>query len=232
MVRTLMTCKELEGLITDYLEDALAPSKRLEFEEHLKGCANCQKQLAEMRALIEASHALGGKLNEDWHRRATQGEERFFDDLQARVLDRPRGLKSWYRKLAPVAVIVLAVGIVGGLWHYHRQAQKFPEDLTIDLSHWMRLRGVEQPVQQPVRLKRARLNVTILLPVGEEPGEYDIAIQRGSATMVQGRGEGKFENGITIVHAYLDCSDLKSGPYTLFIRADQQSWEDYPAVVP
>ena len=232
MVLTLMTCKELEGLITDYLEDALPPLKRQEVEAHLKGCANCQKQLAEMRALIEASRTLGGKLNEEWHSRATQGEERFFDDLQARVLDRPRGFRILYRKLAPIAIIVLAAGIVGGLWHYHRQTQKSPEDLRIDLSHWVRLRGVEQPVQQPVRLKRARLNVTILLPVGEEPGQYQVAIQRDGKVIVQGQGEGKFENGITTVHAYLDCSDLKLGPYILFIRADQQSWEDYPAVVP
>jgi hypothetical protein len=96
----------------------------------------------------------------------------------------------------------------------------------------MRLRGVEQPVQQPVRLKRARLNATIRLPVGEEPGEYDIAIQRDGTTMVQAKGEGKIENSITTVHVYLDCSDLNSGPYTLFIRGEQRSWEDFPAVVP
>ena len=227
-----MTCKQLEGLITDYLEDALPPPKRLEFEAHLKGCPDCQKHLAEMRALIEASHTLGGKLNEEWHGRAAHGEERFFDNLQARVLDRPRGLKISYRKLAPVALIVLAVGIVGGLWHYHRRTENIPQNLTIDLSHWMRLRGVEQPVQQPVRLKRARLNATIRLPVGEEPGEYDIAIQRDGTTMVQARGEGKVENSITTVHVYLDCSDLKSGAYTLFIRGDQRSWEDFPAIVP
>jgi len=226
-----MTCKQLEGLITDYLEDALPPPKRLEFEAHLKGCPDCQKHLAEMRALIEASHTLGGKLNEEWHGRAAHGEERFFDNLQARVLDRPRGLKISYRKLAPVALIVLAVGIVGGLWHYHRQTQNLPENLTIDLSHWMRLRGVEQPVQQPVRLKRARLNATILLPVGEEPGDYQVAVQRDGATLVRARGEGKLENYITTLHVYLDCSHLNAGAYALAIQKAQWSKQEFPATV-
>lgn len=226
-----MTCKELEGLTTDYLEDALPSAKRLDFEAHLKSCANCQRHLAEMRALIEASHTLGGKLNEEWHIRAAHAEEGFFDNLQARVLDRPRGLRMSYRKLASVALMVLAVGIVGGVWLYHRPAQNIPQNLTIDLSHWMRLRGDEQPVQQPVRLERARLNATILLPVGEEPGEYQVAIQRDGTTIVQAEGEGKFENYITTLHLYLDCSDLKSGAYVLAIREVQRSWEEFPAVI-
>jgi hypothetical protein len=95
----------------------------------------------------------------------------------------------------------------------------------------MRLRGDEQPVQQPVRLDRARLNATILLPVGEEPGEYQVAIQRDGTTIVQARGEGRFENYITTLHVFLDCSDLKSGAYTLAIREIQRSWEEFPAVI-
>jgi hypothetical protein len=231
-----MTCKELEGLTTDYLEQALASAKRQDFEAHLEGCPNCQKHLAEMRAMIEASHRLGGKLNEEWRARAAQTQGEFFEKLHAKALEKPRAAKESYRKLAPAAGLVAVVAIIGGIWLYRQSEQKttppVSRDLTIDLSHWMRLRGDEQPVQQPVRLERARLNVTIRLPVGEEPGEYRVAIQRDGTTIVQAKGEGKIENYVTTLHVYLDCSGLKSGAYILAIREIQRSWEEFPAVVP
>ena len=228
---TLMTCKELEGLATEYLEEALSPPRRLDFEAHLKGCPNCQKHLGEMRALIEASHRLGGKLNDSWHARAALTQEGFFDKLQARALDRPRGVRPWYQKLAPVAVLLVAFGVLGGLWFHHRPAQDITKSLTVDLSHWEVLRGEDQPVQQPVQLERARLNVTIRLPVGEEPGDYQVAVQRDGATLVRAKGEGKLENYITTLHVYLDCSHLKAGAYALAIQKAQWSKEEFPATV-
>ncbi len=228
---TLMTCKELEGLATEYLEEALSPSRRLEFEAHLKTCPQCQKNLGEMRALISASHRLGGRLNESWAARAAQTQEGFFDALQARTLERPRGLRSSYRKLIPAAVLVVAFGIFGGLWLYHRPAQNVPKDLTIDLSHWETLRGEGQPIHQPVQLERARLNVTIRLPIGEEPGDYQVEVLQDGATLIQAKAEGKLENNITTLHVYLDCSHLKSGAFVLAIRKAHWSRQDFPAVV-
>jgi hypothetical protein len=184
-----------------------------------------------MRALIEASHRLGGKLNDSWHARAALTEEGFFDKLQARALDRPRGVRPWYQKLAPVAVLLVAFGVLGGLWFHHRPAQDITKSLTVDLSHWEVLRGEDQPVQQPVQLERARLNVTIRLPVGEEPGDYQVAVQRDGATLVRAKGEGKLENYITTLHVYLDCSHLKAGAYALAIQKAQWSKEEFPATV-
>jgi hypothetical protein len=93
------------------------------------------------------------------------------------------------------------------------------------------LRGEDQPVQQPVQLERARLNVTIRLPVGEEPGDYQVAVQRDGATLVRAKGEGKLENYITTLHVYLDCSHLKAGAYALAIQKAQWSKEEFPATV-
>ena len=39
-----MTCRELTELVTDYLEDALAPGERVRFEEHLETCDGCLKR--------------------------------------------------------------------------------------------------------------------------------------------------------------------------------------------
>jgi hypothetical protein len=226
-----MTCKDLENLATDYLEETLSSTRREEFEAHLASCPKCQKYVAEMRALIEASHKLGGKLTVQWRARAAETQEEFYEKLQARARDRAEATKERYRKLVPAAAVVAVVGIVAGVWLYQQPSHKSRE-LTIDLSHWVRPRGAEeQPNEQPVQLERARLNLTIRLPVGEEPGEYQVALRRGEATLVQGSSAGKLENQITTLHLQFDCGSLRSGAYVLAIREDERSWEEYPALV-
>jgi hypothetical protein len=226
-----MTCKELENLATDYLEETLSSTRRQEFEAHLATCPKCQKYLAEMRALIDASHKLGGKLTDEWRARAAETQGEFFEKLQARARDKQEATKQRYRRLAPAAVVTAVVAIVAGIW-LHQQPSHKSRDLTIDLSHWVRPRGAEpQPIEQPVQLERARLNLTIRLPIGEEPGEYQVAVRRGESTVVQGSSAGKLENQITTLHLQFDCSSLSSGAYVLAIRQDERSWEQYPALV-
>src|SRR5215472_996358 len=100
-----MTCKELESLATEYLEETLSSTRRQEFEAHLATCPKCQKYLAEMRALIEASHKLGGKLTDEWRARAAETQGEFYEKLQARARDRQEATKQRYRRLAPVAAV-------------------------------------------------------------------------------------------------------------------------------
>jgi Putative zinc-finger len=226
-----MTCKELESLTTEYLEETLSATRRQDFEAHLATCPKCQKYLAEMRALIEASHKLGGKLTDEWRARAAETQGEFFEKLQARARATQEAAKHRYRRLAPVAAVAAVVAIVAGVC-LHQQPSHKSRDLTIDLSHWVRPRGAEQqPNEQPVQLERARLNLTIRLPIGEEPGEYQVAVRRGESTVVQGSSAGKLENQITTLHLQLDCSSLRSGAYVLAIREDERSWEEYPALV-
>ena len=226
-----MTCKELESLATEYLEETLSSTRRQEFEAHLATCPKCQKYLAEMRALIEASHTLGGKLTDEWRARAAETQGGFYEKLQARARDRQEATKQRYRRLAPAAAVAAVVAIVAGIW-FHQQPSHKSKDLTIDFSHWGRPRGAEeQPNEQPVQLERARLNLTIRLPIGEEPGEYQVALRRGESTVVQGKSAGKLEDQITTLHLQFDCSSLRSGAYVLAIREDERSWEEYPALV-
>jgi putative zinc finger protein len=235
MVQILMTCKELEALTTEYLEEALASPRRQDFEAHLDGCPNCQKHLGEMRALIGASHTLGGKLNEEWRKRAAQTQGEFFEKLQAKVLEKPRAAKELFRKLAPATGLVAIIAIIGGVWLHHQAGQKTAPpvtmDLTIDLSHWVRPRGEQPPAQQPLQLARARLNLTIRLPIGEEPGEYQVAVRQGGTTLVQTKGDGKLEDHITRLHVYMDCTNLNPGPHVLAIRQGEGAWEEFPVVV-
>jgi anti-sigma factor RsiW len=49
-----MSCRELVGVITDYLEGTLPSEHRDRFELHLAECPYCVNYLDQMRATIEA----------------------------------------------------------------------------------------------------------------------------------------------------------------------------------
>jgi predicted anti-sigma-YlaC factor YlaD len=56
-----LTCQELVELVTDYLEDALAPADRARFEEHLSMCSGCSAYVEQLRDTVR----LTGMLTED-----------------------------------------------------------------------------------------------------------------------------------------------------------------------
>ncbi len=47
-----LVCKEVVELVTDYLEGALLPEKRVQLEEHLTGCPGCTNYLEQVRLTI------------------------------------------------------------------------------------------------------------------------------------------------------------------------------------
>ena len=53
--KTDLTCRELVELVTDYLDDALAPRDRLDFERHLVWCSWCRDYLDQLRTTIEVT---------------------------------------------------------------------------------------------------------------------------------------------------------------------------------
>ena len=48
-----MSCQELVELVTDYLEDVLAPPERGRFEAHLQRCDGCRTYVEQMRTTIQ-----------------------------------------------------------------------------------------------------------------------------------------------------------------------------------
>lgn len=54
-----LTCQELVALVTDYLEDALAPAVRRQFDAHLSECDECTVYLAQMRRTLQLTGRLG-----------------------------------------------------------------------------------------------------------------------------------------------------------------------------
>ena len=50
----LMSCAELVGLVTDYLEGALQAPELAQFEEHVASCPPCRTYLAQMRRTVSS----------------------------------------------------------------------------------------------------------------------------------------------------------------------------------
>ena len=58
---TLLTCKQVVEIVTDYLEGTMSPELRERFEDHLSACEGCSAYLVQMRETIR----LSGMLTED-----------------------------------------------------------------------------------------------------------------------------------------------------------------------
>jgi len=51
--KTDLTCREVTELVTEYLEGAMSPRDRLDFERHLVWCSWCRDYLEHVRTTIE-----------------------------------------------------------------------------------------------------------------------------------------------------------------------------------
>ena len=79
------------------------------------------------------------------------------------------------------------------------------------------------------RLPRARLDLSIYLPVGSEEGIYEIALVGPSGqSVLTSSGEAKLQNFVDVLTAKLDLSGLARGPYELRLRRVQGQWNSYP----
>lgn len=84
-----LTCVELAGLVTDYLEDALPLADRQRFEAHLQTCSRCACHLKQFRATT----ALLSELREESIPAPVLDDllRAFRERKQAGNGDRPRG---------------------------------------------------------------------------------------------------------------------------------------------
>lgn len=52
MSSAIRSCKDVVELVTEYFEDALSPSDRSRFEEHVMSCPPCRAHLEQMQETI------------------------------------------------------------------------------------------------------------------------------------------------------------------------------------
>jgi hypothetical protein len=80
------------------------------------------------------------------------------------------------------------------------------------------------------RIPRARLSLSIYLPVGSEAGEYEVQLLRNPTDQISlstSSGTAQIENGLTILRITPDFSPDEAGAYVLAIRRGTGSWRYY-----
>lgn len=146
---------------------------------------------------------------------------------------RRRRVVRWLSAAAALVIAMLAAWLfVSRRGENHTPSG--PElQARLDLREYETMRSVpEQPERQPLRLKRGRLLLTILLPVGFESGNYELQMldselrSRASAT-----GNAEIRDYVTTLETTLDLRSLPSGNYRLALRRGGENWRFFPAQV-
>lgn len=172
---------------------------------------------------------------------------REFRSLQLAASQQPRppfvfGRTGWLATAA--AVVLVAAGVVWLLrsdgMQPGRNAASGPssvaavaQPLQLDLRNYSVSRTDEQaPKEQPVRLVRGSLNLTMLLPVGSEPGTYDAQLLDSSLrSLASTTGQARIENFVTTLRTAMDLRSVPPGTYQLALRHQGDDWRLFPAFV-
>ncbi len=140
-------------------------------------------------------------------------------------------------ELALAVAAMVALIVVGGwVWQTHRfpgiggkptVASVIP--FTLNLENRGVFRGPQPPFvpKGPVYLPRGRLDLTVLLPVGSEAGNYGVLIGTESGrVLLEAKGPAVIrKDGVTVLKVKLDTSSLNAGAYVLGIG--EIGWEPY-----
>jgi hypothetical protein len=165
-----------------------------------------------------------------------------------------RGIQVTAASLVVLAVLFAAVGLV---WNYTRergepsisQERRFgpqprsatpqtpapiaPLAMTVDLASFSPTRGEEakDPLNK-IHLPPKLLRVSLLLPVGMEPGEYALRLRDSAGIVLKDTHLlGRLKNGVTSVEVDLDFSAASRGSFSLMIRPPGLSWRTFPVLV-
>ncbi|HEV2313701.1 MAG TPA: hypothetical protein VGR94_00210 [Candidatus Acidoferrales bacterium] len=142
--------------------------------------------------------------------------------------------------LASAALVILAA-VGGWMWKGHwlhgiggNIATTMPyQKVTVDLRNRLVLRGEQAPSANsgPIQLPRGRLDLTLVLPKGSEPGNYKVGLstelERPLMTIT---GTAVKQNGSEVLNVRLDLSRLGPGTYLLTIGPPSGEQREYPLV--
>ena len=150
-----------------------------------------------------------------------------------------RYMSATVDRYAAAAVVALAIA---GSWFVLRRSGSpadggqptslAPEQSArLDLRPFAVTRSEERTAEpEGLVLPRGRLNVTILLPVGSQPGEDQIQILDADLqARASARGTAAIRDFVTTLEASLDLNSLPMGSYGLALRRQGGDWRFFPA---
>jgi hypothetical protein len=148
-------------------------------------------------------------------------------------------IRNWW--LAAAAAAIVIVGTLAWLLLAGRDSivptgapppSDTPVSAQLDLRKYALMRGERQADTAPISLPRGQLNLTLLLPVGSEPGEYEIQIKDSSLTSrASTTGTAEIREFVTTLEVSLDTGALPPGTYELALRQPGADWRLIPVQV-
>jgi hypothetical protein len=144
---------------------------------------------------------------------------------------RARRARMW--AIAAAAVVLIA----GGSWWMLRSPRTSDAAVvatTIDLRPFTVMRGdTQSSPPASIVIARGRLNATIVLPLGTEPGSYEVRLLDDAPSVrAQATGQAEISDSVTTLRAHLDTTALPAGAYHLELRRVGGEWRRVPAQLP
>jgi hypothetical protein len=88
------------------------------------------------------------------------------------------------------------------------------------------------PRTEPLILPPKRLDLTIYLPIGSEPGIYQVQLlKKIDEPLMTTAGEARIEQGNTILRARIDLTHVASGAILIGLRQPPSDWTYYPVTI-
>lgn len=137
-----------------------------------------------------------------------------------------RRARTW--AVAAAAVVALLVG--ASWWMTRSPGDAALVATTIDLRPFAVMRGAAQsPPPSPIVIPRARVDATIVLPLGAEPGTYEVRLRdKAQSIRVTVIGDAEIRASATTLRVPLDTAALPAGAYQLEARRAGREWLRFP----
>jgi len=141
--------------------------------------------------------------------------------------------------VAAAAIVLLAAGT----WFVRRDRSAAPVGrqeastpaavdrvATLDLRPYRVTRGDDRKVElEPLLMSTGPLDATLLLPVGSEPGAYDVRIlDHDLRVQTSTRSSAAIRDYVTTLRTVMDLSALPAGQYQLALKRDGGEWQMFP----
>jgi hypothetical protein len=119
------------------------------------------------------------------------------------------------RRLLVAALLVMAVA--SAAW-FRTERGGSKTLVELDLRPFALTRSEVGSVHQPLSLPRTRVDLTLILPAGSEPGRYEVQlVGAGAGPRRLGAGEAEVRDFVTTLHTELDLHAVLAGGYQLAI---------------
>lgn len=160
-----------------------------------------------------------------------------------RPAEERRASRSWW-PAAAAAVLVVAAGLLAWLVYGNRQptpapapeqivADAEPVEVTLDLRKYSVTRSDAPAEDLPALvLPRAKVRLTLLLPVGSEPGEYEVRlVGLDDEALASGLGRTGIRDFVATLTVTVDLTQSVRGPGRLVVRRQGEGVQSFPVTL-